>query len=206
MVWLDGKPTLVKTLAWPTDDPDLSRQGRCRHAWSVLDDQILSWRAFPFLEKPRTVIYMANTTSARDTPMDTITFERVAELEYAAHCIEIVPDVGFVTAEWRTDSGVHFRAHSGTGELLRERQCPARASYGGLSVVGTTVSLCVTSTDPISPHWRRSRYLRNCRLDYDPRDLPDNLVAETIVTWNADSGDLRMVKIPRSCLESVGVQ
>ncbi|KAG5334678.1 hypothetical protein C0989_003111 [Termitomyces sp. Mn162] len=194
MVWLDGKPTLAKAFAWPVDDPDLKSQDRKRQGWSVLDDQILFWRAFPSSENPRTVIYVANTTFARDTQSDTITLERVAELDYAAHRLAIVLDVGFVTAEWR-----------GTGEFLRECHCPAQASYGKLSVLGQTVSLCVTSTDPIPPdvccetlHYRR--------LDYDPGytdDLPNDLVAETIATWNADSGDLRMVKIPRFFLENV---
>ena len=100
MVWLDGKPTLTKTLALPADDPDLKREGRKRQGWSVLDDQILFWRAFPSSENPRTVIYMANTTSARDTQSETVFLERVTELDYAAHRLAIVPDVGFVTAEW----------------------------------------------------------------------------------------------------------
>ena len=68
----------------------------------MLDDQILFWRAFSSSEKPRTVIYMADTTSAQDTQSETVSLKRVAELEYAAHRIAIVPDVGFVTAEWRS--------------------------------------------------------------------------------------------------------
>ena len=100
MVWLDGKPTLIKTLAWPADDSELKRQGRKRQGWSVLDDQILFWRAFPS-DNPSTVIYIADTTSARDTQSETVSLERVAELDYAAHRLAIVPDVGFVTAEWR---------------------------------------------------------------------------------------------------------
>jgi hypothetical protein len=102
MVWLDGKPTLAKTLAWPADDPDLERQGRKLQDWSILDDQILFWRAFLSSENPRTVIYMANTTSARDTQSETTALDRVAELDYAAHRLTIVPNVGFVTAEWRS--------------------------------------------------------------------------------------------------------
>ena len=43
---------------------------------------------------------MANTTSARDTQSETVSLERVAELDYAAHRLAIVPDIGFVTAEW----------------------------------------------------------------------------------------------------------
>ncbi|KAH0580583.1 hypothetical protein H2248_012576 [Termitomyces sp. 'cryptogamus'] len=208
MVWLDGKPTLVKTLAWPVDDPDLKRRGWNRKGWSVMDDQILFWRAFPLSENPRTVIYMANTTSARDTQADTITLERVAEVGYAAHSLVIVPAVGFVTAEWRSNFGVVFRAHSRTGEFLRERHCPAQAGYGGLSVLGPTVSLCVTSTDPILPNCKDVpfRYLHYRRLDYvagHTPDFPNNLRAETIVTWNADSGDLRMVKIPHPSLEDI---
>jgi hypothetical protein len=101
MVWLDGKPILLKTLAWPADDPDLTRQGRKRQGWSVLDDQILFWRAFSSSENPRTVVYTANTKSARDTQSETVSLERVAELDYAAHRLAIVPDVGFVTAQWR---------------------------------------------------------------------------------------------------------
>jgi hypothetical protein len=102
MVWLDGKPTLVKTLVWPVDDPDLKQQGRKRQGWSVLDDQILFWRAFSSSENPRTVIYMANITSTRDTQSGMVSLERVAELDYAAHRLAILPDVGFVTAEWRS--------------------------------------------------------------------------------------------------------
>ena len=102
MVWLDGKPTLTKSLAWPVDDPDLEWQGRKRQGWSVLDDQILFWRAFLSSETPRTVIYMANTISARDMQSKTVSLERVAELDYPAHRLAIVPDVGFVTAEWRS--------------------------------------------------------------------------------------------------------
>ncbi|KAG5721953.1 hypothetical protein E4T56_gene18396 [Termitomyces sp. T112] len=201
MVWLDGKPTLVKTIAWPADDPDLKWKGWNREKWSVLDSQILFWRAL-LLEKPKTVIYMADIASARDTQVDTILLERVAELDYAAHCLVIVPDVGFVTAEWRSNSGVYFRAHSQTGEFLRERHCPAQASYGNLYVLGTTVSLCVTSTDPIPPNWKNvfAPYMHFLRLDYRAgytHDLPQNLAAETILTWNADSGDLRMAKIPQ---------
>ncbi|KAG6889643.1 hypothetical protein C0995_015758 [Termitomyces sp. Mi166 len=214
MVWLDGKPTLVKTLAWPADDPDLTQRCRgIRDGWSVLDDQIVFWKAFSVLvtENPRTVIYMANTASARDTQADTITLERVAELDYAAHRLAIVPNIGFVTAEWRSDSdclsGVYFRAHSGTGELLRECHCPAKASYGELSVFGPTVSLCVTSTDPIPPRWKDIPPLMHYhRLDHDSgytRDQPIHLVAETIATWNADSGDLRMVKIPQTDLGEI---
>ena len=100
MVWLDGKPTLAKTLAWPADDPDLSRKDQKRQSWSVLDDQILFWRAFSSSENPKMVIYMANTTSARETQSETVSLERVAELDYAAHRLAIVPHVGFVTAEW----------------------------------------------------------------------------------------------------------
>ncbi|KAG5349880.1 hypothetical protein C0989_001426 [Termitomyces sp. Mn162] len=196
MVWLDGKPTLVKTIAWPADDPDLKWKGWNRENWSVLDSQILFWRAL-LSEKPKTVIYMADIASARDTQVDTILLKRVAELDYAAHCLVIVPDVGFVTAEWRSNSGVYFRAHSETGEFLRERHCPAHASYGNLYVLGTTVSLCVTSTDPIPPNWKNvfAPYIHFLRLDYRAgytHDLPQNLAAETILTWNADSGDLRM--------------
>lgn len=95
------KATLAKTLAWPADDPDLTRQGRKQQGWSVLDDQILFWRAFSSSENPRTVIYMANTKSARDTQSETVSLERIAELDYAAHRLAIVPDVGFVTAQWR---------------------------------------------------------------------------------------------------------
>lgn len=102
MVWLDGKPTLAKILAWPADDPDLKREGRIRQGWSVLDDQILFWRAFSSEENLRTVIYMANTTYARDMQSEAVSLERVAELDYAAHRLAIVTDVGFVTAEWRS--------------------------------------------------------------------------------------------------------
>ncbi|KAH0580594.1 hypothetical protein H2248_002086 [Termitomyces sp. 'cryptogamus'] len=155
----------------------------------------------------------ANTTSARDTRVDVITLERVVELDYAAHRLAIVPADGFVTAEWRlvypscikiyrmylitirSNFGVAFRAHSRTGEFLRERHCP-------------TVSLCVTSTDPILPNCKDVpfRYLHYRRLDYvagHTLDFPNNLRAETIVTWNADSGDLRMVKIPHPSLEDI---
>lgn len=45
---------------------------------------------------------MANTTSARDMQSETVSLERVAELDYAAHRLVIVPDVGFVSAEWRS--------------------------------------------------------------------------------------------------------
>ncbi|KAG5730591.1 hypothetical protein E4T56_gene21030 [Termitomyces sp. T112] len=159
-------------------------------------------------EKPKTVIYMANTTSARDTQADTIILERVAELDYAAHRLAIIPDIGFVTVEWRSNSGVVFRAHSRTGEFLRERHCPAQASYGSLSVLGPTVSLCVTSTDPIPSNWKEysSPYLHYRRLDYvagHTVDFPNDLVAESIATWNADSGDFYMLKLPRACLERI---
>lgn len=160
---------------------------------------------------------MANTTSARDMQSETVSLERVAELDYAAHRLVIVPDVGFVSAEWRSNSGVYFRAHSlsgaGTGsELLRERHCPAQASYGELSVSGPTVSLCVTSRDTVPPpHWENvTSAIHYRRLDYEAgyytNDLPNNLAAETIVTWNADSGDLRMVKIPQTRLGRITVQ
>ena len=92
MVWLDGRLTLAKILALPVDDPDL-KCGKVRNDKAVLDDRILFWRAFSSSENPRTVIYMANTTFFS---------ERVAELDYAAHRLAIVPDVGFVTAEWRS--------------------------------------------------------------------------------------------------------
>ncbi|KAG5332142.1 hypothetical protein C0989_007147 [Termitomyces sp. Mn162] len=195
MVWLDGKPILLEALAWPVDDPDLKSQDRKRQGWSVLDDQILFWRAFPSSENPRTVIYMANTTSARDTQADTIILERVAELDYAAHRLAIIPDIGFVTVEWRSNSGVVFQAHSRTGEFLRERHCPAQASY----------------RNPIPSNWKEysSPYLHYRRLDYvagHTVDFPNDLVAESIATWNADSGDFYMLKLPQACLERIAFQ
>ncbi|KAH0580612.1 hypothetical protein H2248_002101 [Termitomyces sp. 'cryptogamus'] len=72
----------------------------------------------------------ANTTSARDTRVDVMTLERVAELDYAAHRLAIVPADGFVTAEWRSNFGVVFRAHSRTGEFLRERHCQHKLAMG----------------------------------------------------------------------------
>ena len=61
---------------------------------------ILFWRAFSSSENTRMVIYMANMTSAPDTRLETFFSECVAELDYAAHCLAIIPDVSFVTAEW----------------------------------------------------------------------------------------------------------
>lgn len=77
---------------------------------------------------------------------------------------------------------------------------------------GPTVSLCVTSRDTVPPpHWENvTSAIHYRRLDYEAgyytNDLPNNLAAETIVTWNADTGDLRMVKIPQTRLERITVQ
>ena len=111
----------------------------------------------------------------------------------------------------KSNSGVYFRAHAGTGEFLRERHCPAQAGYNELSVLGTIVPLCVTSTDPIPPDWQTcpSRSLLYRRLDFEAgytKNLPNNLVVDAIATWNADIGDLCMVKIPQFCLENIEVQ
>jgi hypothetical protein len=77
-------------------------------------------------------------------------------------------------------------------------------------VLGPTVSLCVTSRDPVPPNWENvPSAIHFCRLDYEAgytNDLPNNLAAETIATWNADSGDLRMVKIPQTRLGRITVQ
>ena len=112
----------------------------------------------------------------------------------------------------RRDSGVCFRAHRGTGELLREHHCPAQASYGRLFVLGRTVSLCVTSTDPISPDWENvfAPYIQYRRLDHEGLagydNFPHNLPAETILTWNADSGGLRKVKVPQVSSARIAVK
>lgn len=69
-------------------------------------------------------------------------------------------------------------------------------------MLGPTVSLCVTSRDNVPPNWENvSSAIHYLRLDYEAgytNDLPINLAAETIATWNAVSGDLRMVKIPQT--------
>ncbi|KAG6828306.1 hypothetical protein H0H92_008421 [Tricholoma furcatifolium] len=205
MVWLDGKPKLIKTLAWPADDPDLHQQGRKREGWSLLDDRILFWRAFLSSERPSTLIYMVNTASARNIPSEITYLERVAKLDYVAHRIAIVSGVGFVSAQWR-GSDVYFRAHSETGELLRECPCPAMASYGVLCVLGSTVSLCVTS-NTVSPEWEGvPSDIHFQRLDFhgnNIRGLPNDLAADSIAHWDAESGVLRMVKIPQTRLNRI---
>ncbi|KAG6816300.1 hypothetical protein H0H93_008203, partial [Arthromyces matolae] len=203
MVWLDGKPTEIKTLTWPPGDPDLLLPVTrwTNEGWSILDDTILFWRSFRIESGPRTVIYSANTTMARETQAESVVIERIAELDYAAHRVTAVSNVGFVTAEWK-DNFVHFRAHDWSGELLRDCECPAKASYGDLSVMETTVSLCITSTDPISLAWQNVQSdIHYRRLDYVsgyPLQSPLDLVAETIVTWDAANGSLRKVKIPQN--------
>lgn len=77
-------------------------------------------------------------------------------------------------------------------------------------MLGPTVSLGVTSSDTVPPNWENvPSAIHYRRLDYEAgytNDLPNNLAAETIVTWNADSGDLRMVKIPQTRLGRITVQ
>ncbi|KAG6819504.1 hypothetical protein H0H93_011198, partial [Arthromyces matolae] len=200
---MDGKPTMIKTLSWPTNDPDLPLQATrwTNEDWSILDDTILFWRSFRMESGPRTVIWSANTTIARETQAESVVMERIAELDYAAHRVTAVTNVGFVTVEWK-DTFVHFRAHDQSGQLLRDCECPAKASYGDLSVMETTVSLCITSTDPVPPEWQDVHSnIHYRRLDFVagfPLQSPRDLVAETIVTWDAASGSLRMVKIPQN--------
>ena len=71
----------------------------------------------------------------------------------------------------------------------------------------------MTSRDTVPPNWENVpsgiHAIHYRCLDYEAgytHDLPNNLAAETIVTWNADSGDLRMVKIPQTRLGKIRVQ
>ena len=77
-------------------------------------------------------------------------------------------------------------------------------------MLGPTVSLCLTSGDTVPPNWENvPSAIHYRRLDYEAgytNDLPNNLPAETIATWNADSGDLCMVKIPQTRLGRITVQ
>ena len=71
------------------------------------------------------------------------------------------------------------------------------------------MSLCMTYRDT-PPNWENVPSAINYRrLDYEAgyiNDLPNNLAAETIATWNADSEDLRKVKIPQTRLGRITVQ
>lgn len=62
------------------------------------------WIAFsPRDAAPRTVVYVADTAVVRHDS-ETISFERVFELDYAARRLILVPNVGFATAEWQKES------------------------------------------------------------------------------------------------------
>lgn len=120
--------------------------------------------------------------------------ERVGHLIYKP-CI-----IAFTS--YHSQSAVLLRAHSIAGALLRERTINVKAAYGDLSLFGSTVSLSVSSFDAPPPHWENvTSDIHFRRLDYlagYSHDLPKDLIAESIIRWDTESGDLDIFKIPQN--------
>ncbi|KAI5117890.1 hypothetical protein M0805_001975 [Coniferiporia weirii] len=204
MGWLSGKPLRTCVLTWPAADTDLTAHHgtiRRREGSSAIDELIVYWIALRMKDGVRkTVVYAADTTRTEEGT-DEIKFERVAELDYAVYRLALVPQVGFATVEWlNQENAVKFRSHSLSGTMLHELNVPVQAAYGNLSLFGSTVSLCVGSGDPVPGRYENiGSDIHFYRLDYlagYTNDLPLDLIADEILTWDAARGDLRRIRIP----------
>ncbi|KAI5117893.1 hypothetical protein M0805_001978 [Coniferiporia weirii] len=203
MSWLSGKPLRTRTLTWPAADSDADLTAHYgtiyrREGSSLIDGLIVYWIALLVDGAWKTVVYLADTARTEEGT-DEVKFERIAELDYAVYGLALVPQVGFATVEWITrENAVKFRSHSLSGTTLHECSVPVQAAYGDLSLFGSTVSLCVSSGDP-APDGYEGSDIHFHRLDFlagYTTDLPMDLIADEILTWDAASSDLRRTRIP----------